>query len=181
MSGRKTIRNAALLTGAAVVILAVVLALSLGRDKSDQRGIALGGPAPTFDLPGLDGGRIRLADLRGKTVIVNFWNEWCIPCRNEHPALAAFYERHKNDPDFAFIGITREPDSTKAVRAWVQDNHVDWPIALDPTKRTSIDYGTTGQPETYAISKRGVLVSRFLSQISVPQLEQMLASARRSA
>jgi len=182
VSGRRnSVRTIAVVVGALFAVLAVVFSLSLGRDKNDAHGIALNQPAPAFDLPKLDGGRVRLADLRGKAVIVNFWNEWCIPCRNEHPALAAFYDKHKNDPDFAFVGITREPDSTQAVRTYVQENNVDWTIALDPTKRTAIDYGTTGQPETYAISPRGVLVGKYLAQITTGQLEQMLAAARRSA
>jgi cytochrome c biogenesis protein CcmG/thiol:disulfide interchange protein DsbE len=179
-SGRKTVRITAIVAGAAVMVFAVVLALSLGRDKNAARGIALDQPAPSFDLPDLGGGRVRLADLRGKAVIVNFWNEWCVPCRNEHPALKQFYEEHKDDRDFAFVGITREPDNTKAVQKWVHDNEVDWTIALDPTRRAAIDYGTTGQPETYAISPRGRLVGKYLAQISVAQLEQMLAAARKA-
>ena len=175
---RTPVRTIAIVAGVVVALIAVVFSLALGRHRSENSGIALDRPAPAFALPGLDGGMVRLADLRGKAVIVNFWNEWCIPCRDEHPALKAFYERHKNDPDFAMIGITRDPNSTAAVRSWVRDNAVDWTIAFDPGSRAAIDYGTTGQPETYAVSPGGVLVGKFLARIDEPQLERMLAAAR---
>jgi cytochrome c biogenesis protein CcmG/thiol:disulfide interchange protein DsbE len=178
---RRTARNAAIAAGVIVALLAVVLALATKRNPDPQvNAFGLGEPAPAFTLPLLDGGRVSLADLRGRVVFVNFWNDWCIPCRQEHPALSQFYGAHKDDPDFAFVGVVR--DSTpRAVRSWIASNPTPWTIALDPDHRAALDFGTRGQPETYVVNARGVLVAKYLAPASVATLETMLSNARRSA
>ena len=89
----------------------------------------------------------------------------------------SFYERHRDEPDFAMIGIVRD-DTESAAREWVVENGVGWTIALDPGSRAAIDFATTGQPETYAISPDGVLVGKQRSRVDVDDLEAMLARAR---
>jgi len=164
-----------------LLLLAVVLALVIKVDpQADaQRSHLVGTAAPAFDLPALDGPRIRSADLTGKVVIINFWNTWCIPCQAEHPALVQFYQRHANDPDFVMIGIVRD-DTTAAVRAYVRTQNVGWTIALDPGSRAALDFATRGQPETYAISAEpgGTIVGSNWGPSSVTELETLLAAAR---
>jgi cytochrome c biogenesis protein CcmG/thiol:disulfide interchange protein DsbE len=116
---------------------------------------------------------------RRKSVIVNFWNSWCIPCRQEHPALVAFYQSHANDPDFAMIGIVRD-DSRTAIEAYVRVEGVPYIVAFDPGSKAALDFGTRGQPETYAISPSGLVVGSQYGPTTVAGLEQMLAVARGS-
>src|SRR5262249_11864948 len=110
-------------------------------------------------------------------VIVNFWNSWCIPCQQEHPALVEFYRRHAADPGFAMVGIVRD-DTEDAVRSYVADEGVPYTVALDPGAQASLDFGTRGQPETYAISPDGVIAGTQFGPSSVTNLEQMYAAAR---
>ncbi len=179
-SGRP-IRWVALSVGAVVLALTVAVALVIKVDPNAdaQRSHLVGTTAPGFDLRALDGGHIRSTDLAGKVVIVNFWNTWCIPCRQEHPALVQFYQRHAADPDFVMIGIVRD-DTTAAVRAYVRIEHVGWTIALDPGASAALNFATRGQPETYAISYEpgGVIVASKWGPSSVADLETMLAAAR---
>ena len=178
---RHPVRWATLGVAAVVLLVAVVLATVLKVDpQADAEGSQLvGTTAPAFDLPTLGGGHIRSADLLGKVVIINFWNTWCIPCREELPALVAFYQRHANDPDFVMIGIVRD-DTTAAVRAYVAAEHIGWIIALDPGSTAALDFATRGQPETYAISPEpgGVIVGSRWGPSTVSDLETMLAVAR---
>jgi thiol-disulfide isomerase/thioredoxin len=78
-------------------------------------------------------------------VVVNFFNSWCIPCHQEAPALRAFYAAHKNDPDFQMIGIVHD-DEEGAVRKYVRDEKIDYPVALDPKGSAALGFGTTANP-----------------------------------
>jgi cytochrome c biogenesis protein CcmG, thiol:disulfide interchange protein DsbE len=169
----------ALSAGAVVTVIAVVLATQVGTDpRADaNKSHLLGENAPAFDLPALDGSRVRSSDLAGKVVIVNFWNSWCIPCLQEHPALVEFYRRHAGDPSFAMVGIVRD-DTDSAIRRYVEDEGVPYTVAFDPGGRAALDFGTRGQPETYAISPDGVIMGTQFGPSDVAGLEKLYGAAR---
>jgi cytochrome c biogenesis protein CcmG/thiol:disulfide interchange protein DsbE len=179
---RHRARWIALAVGVFVAVLAVVLATQVGTDpRADtSRSQLVGKDAPGYDLPTLDGTQIRSGDLAGKVVLVNFWNSWCVPCLQEHQALVDFYERHASDPSFAMIGIVRE-DTESAVRRYVEEEGVPYTVAFDPGGRAALDFGTRGQPETYAISPDGVIAGSKWGPSSVAELEQMFRAARGQA
>lgn len=170
-------RWGALVVGVVFVAFAVVLATRVGSDPSYRGGRVIDQPAPAIDLPALTGGRITSADLQGKAVIVNFWNTWCIPCQKELPALKAFAEQQRGNPDVVFVGIVRD-DTEAAVRTYVTLNGITWPVAFDPDARAAIDFGTTGQPETYAISPTGIIVAQQFGEVTLDSLNAMLLCAR---
>jgi cytochrome c biogenesis protein CcmG/thiol:disulfide interchange protein DsbE len=172
-------RLAALGVAVVVVVFGVVLALNVGADPQEdaKQSHLVGKAAPSFDLPKLTGGRITLADLAGKATIVNFWNTWCTPCIAEEPRLKAFYEAHKDDPDFQMIGIVRR-DETDEVRAHVKEHGIEWTVALDPGAVAALDFGTRGQPETYAISPSGIVAAAKYGEMLPGEPERFLAAAR---
>jgi cytochrome c biogenesis protein CcmG, thiol:disulfide interchange protein DsbE len=176
---RHTGRWIASSVGAVVVVLGVVLALNVGTDPTatTRQSALLGKAAPSFDLPTLGGTRVSQTSLTGKAVIVNFWNTWCIPCRQELPALKTFYENHAADPDFAMVGIVRD-DSKSNVRSYVAAEQMHWIIAFDPGSRAALDFATRGQPETFAINADGQIVGFQWGPSNVAGLEAMLATAR---
>jgi cytochrome c biogenesis protein CcmG, thiol:disulfide interchange protein DsbE len=175
---RHRARWIALAAGAFVAVLAVVLATQVGTDpRADtNRSHLVGKNAPGYDLPTLDGKQVRSNDLAGKVVVVNFWNSWCLPCRQEYKALVAFHGRHAADPSFVMIGIVRD-DTESAVRAYVQDEGVPYTVAFDPGGRAALDFGTRGQPKTYAIPPDGVIAASNFGPSSVAQLETMYRAA----
>jgi cytochrome c biogenesis protein CcmG/thiol:disulfide interchange protein DsbE len=168
---------AALAVGVVVLGFAVVLASQVGNDPTYRGGKVLDKPAPTLDLPLLTGGKLTSAELKGKSVMVNFWNSWCIPCQRELPTLKTFAEQHKNEPDVVLLGIVRD-DTKDAVQAYVVQNGITWPVALDPDARAALDFGTTGQPETYAIATDGVVVAQQFGEVSIDSLNTMLACTK---
>lgn len=178
---RHTARWIALAVAVVVAVFGVVLALNVGSDPQEdaQQSHLVGKAAPTFDLPTLSGQRVSLASLAGKSIIVNFWNTWCIPCQQEAPALQRFYAEHSDDSDFVMVGIVRD-DDTKTVRGYVAGKKIGWTIALDPKDQAALDFATRGQPETYAISPSGVVAAAKYGAMSAPELESFLTAARSS-
>ena len=172
-------RWGALGVGVVVVVLGVVLALNVGSDPQSEarRSLLVGKPAPAFELRTLDGEPVTLASVAGKSVVVNFWNTWCIPCHEELPALKAFYAEHAGDPDFVMLGIVRR-DNTRTVRKYVDGEGLSWTITIDPDKKAALDFGSRGQPETYAISPSGMIAAAKYGPMSRTELNAFLAAAR---
>ena len=167
----------ALAAGVVVMLLVVVLVMIVGDEAGSGGGRLVGHSAPAFDLRTLDGARVTGAGLDGRAYVVNFWNSWCVPCRQEGPALAAFYERHSDEPDFKMIGIVRD-DTERAVRDYVEAEGIAWTVALDPGGRAALDFGTTGQPETFVVGPDGLVTGAQIGPVTDAQLEEMLALAR---
>lgn len=157
----------ALRLGIVVVIaaLVVVLLLAFRRDPHDIRTGTVGKPAAAFTLQKLDGsGALRLDDAKGKITVVNFFASWCIPCKEENPALVRVYERYRASSDVAFLGVLYQ-DSRDSGLAYVKDNGVVWPTASDDDGRVAFAYGVFGIPETYFIDADGVIQGRHIGPI----------------
>jgi cytochrome c biogenesis protein CcmG/thiol:disulfide interchange protein DsbE len=144
--------------------LGVLLAVNLGGDPTHVSSALLNKQAPGFTLKTFDGKQVDLATLTAnkQVVMVNFWNEWCDPCIAETPSLTALANAHKDDPGFVMVGVVHDPNSRGAAKAYATKNKMTYPLAFDPNDRTSLDYGVTGQPETFLINKAGI-VQRWVS------------------
>jgi cytochrome c biogenesis protein CcmG/thiol:disulfide interchange protein DsbE len=174
------IRWIALAVGVVVVAVGVVFAIQVGRgtpEPSLPRLVQQHAPAPNFSLHGLDGHDIASTTLKDKTYVVNFFNSWCIPCIQEAPALKAFYAEHASEPDFAMVGIIINDDAS-TMRNYVRGEGIKWPVGVDPNGAASIDFGTTGQPETYVIAPDGVAVCGNLGASTQAELDTWLQAAR---
>jgi cytochrome c biogenesis protein CcmG/thiol:disulfide interchange protein DsbE len=174
---KHAVRWIALGVAAVIVALGMVLAVQHRTEPSTPRLVQQHEPAPDFELTALDDTPVSSRALRGKTYVVNFWNSWCIPCRQEEPTLKAFYDAHRDEPDVAMVGIVRD-DEESPVRSYVASNDIEWPIAFDPDGRAALDFGTTGQPETYVISPSGVAACGSLGPVTTAELEAWLRIVR---
>jgi len=118
-----------------------------------------GGLAPDFLLETMDGGEIRLSDLRGKGVIVNLWATWCGSCRKEMPQIVATYDRYQGE-GLEIIAVNVQ-ESRSIIRPFVEDFGIDFPVALDRRGEVSDEYRITGLPMTYFIDREGVVREVF--------------------
>ena len=160
----------------------VVLALALrGQTAQGQFGIFATGrvvnldprPAPDFVLTTYDGQRLQLSDFRGQVVLLNFWASWCPPCRVEAPVLQRAAER-LDSAGLVVIGIDVWDDAAQA-RAFLDEFGVTYPNVEDTTRSIPVEFGVTGLPETFVISRSGVLVSRWVGPINDEQLADLVA------
>ena len=134
----------------------------------------VGSVAPSFALADIDGDTVRLEDLRGRPVIVNFWASWCMPCVEEFPLLRAAAERHADD-GLAVVGIVYQ-DRTQAARDFMARNGATWPALMDPGDRVASAYGIVGPPETFFVGRDGTIVARQIGQFSAASLDEKVAA-----
>ncbi len=116
----------------------------------------VGHPAPDFVLAALDGPEVRLSDLRGKVVVLNFWATWCPPCRREMPALEVIWQQH-NRGDVVVLGID-QGESAGVVSEYVRQNvGVTFPLLLDRRQDVGDLYLVRSLPTTFFIDRAGII------------------------
>lgn len=148
-----------------------------------------GPTAPSFDLPviwerdetwpdelrrALGDRRLRLEELRGHPVVLNFWASWCIPCDREAPALAASARAHAGE--VAFLGIDIQDFEADAHR-FLRRHDAPYVSVRDKGNRLYSAYGLTGIPETYYLDARGRIVEHTIGEVSRDTLESGIAEA----
>jgi peroxiredoxin len=121
---------------------------------------AIGSPAPAFELKALDGKTVKLSDLKGKVVLLNFWSTLCAPCTAELPSLNRLYASlRKNGLEVCAVSID---SSDKPVRELVQEKNLTFTVLLDSEKETYFDsYAAPSLPMTYLIDASGVIRQTF--------------------
>lgn len=125
-----------------------------------------------FTLPDLDNRPVRLADFRGKWVVVNFWATWCPPCLLEMPELQAFHEAHGNRA--AVIGVNMEDLAPTEIRPFTTRLAVTFPIVLSGGKPVS-GFDLKGLPTTFLVSPAGKLADTHLGTVTAAMLAGRLA------
>jgi len=128
--------------------------------------------AVDFSLPALDGGTISLADYKGRTIVLNFWASWCVPCTVEMPEVESFYKAHQGS-GIVVLGIN-VGESADVARDFVQREGVTFPIALDEDSGVATSYGMRGLPMTIVIDKTGTIHWNRLGSLNQALLEQHL-------
>ncbi|HEY3106486.1 MAG TPA: redoxin domain-containing protein [Gaiellaceae bacterium] len=181
-------RSKLVLQAAAVSVVALLIGLLAWQVFRTDQGRALGAKvnkgerplAPQFMLDRLDGkGKLSLASLRGKVVVLNFWASWCEPCKAESPRLESFWQRNRHR-GVVVLGIDAQDFDFDANR-FVDRYKLSYPILRDKHGSTLGHYGISGFPETWFVDRRGRLVGKHIEgPVSQADLERYVQMAMQS-
>jgi cytochrome c biogenesis protein CcmG, thiol:disulfide interchange protein DsbE len=123
--------------------------------------------APNFTVTDFTTGKkINLTDFRGKTVILNFWASWCVPCQTEAPLLSA-YNANNNSSNVVVIGIAAW-DVASDSKTFLQQYDLNYLNGPDSNGTIAIAYGVAGVPETFIVGPDGKLMGKFPGAVTSP-------------
>jgi len=137
----------------------------------------IGREAPDFTLEDLDGNSVRLNDLRGKVVFLNFWATWCPPCRAEMPDIETVYQEYK-DQDIVFLGIDIQQEPG-IVRDFIELGGYNWQMLLDKTGKVATSYNVRAIPTSYFVDKEGIISGVAVGGMTRSAIETKLTEALR--
>ena len=110
-------------------------------------------PAADFTLKSNSGKNIKLSELRGQVVMINFWASWCGPCRQEMPLLDQLYKKYQ-PMGFTLLGVNVEDNPNEATK-WLKGKEVGFPILFDSESKVSELYNVSAMPTTLIIDRDG--------------------------
>ncbi|HYH93299.1 MAG TPA: TlpA disulfide reductase family protein [Candidatus Saccharimonadales bacterium] len=151
--------------------MAVVWYVESGREGPSA---IAGDPAPDIVGTTLDGETIRLSDLRGRPVLVNFWGPSCVPCRDEFPLFQAKAAEHA-DEGLAIVGVLMD-DPPELARDFVDEYGATWPTVIDPDRAIKDAYRVAFRPQTYFIDAEGVIRSVQRGEVRESDFDRQYAA-----
>jgi len=127
-------------------------------------------PAPDLTFTTVDGTLVSLSTFQGSVVLVNLWATWCPPCREEMPALQAFYEEYRSS-GFVLVAID-QGETVKEVVPFVEEYGLTFPVWMDPASQAGAEFNTMNLPSSYVIDRTGRIRLMWIGGISRGNLDK---------
>ncbi len=170
MNRRPGARAAAIAAGAVALGSVLMLSLAWGlQHAAMQRPALIGNAAPRLTIQQLDGKQLRVSDLRGKPVVLDFWASWCVSCAEDLPVLSGASNSH---PGVAFIGAAMQ-DTSGSMHDFEQRHPHPYPVGqiVDGDFQS---YGVFAPPVTVFIDAQGMVVASFAGPLDAPTINHYL-------
>ncbi len=136
-------------------------------------------PAPDFTLEKLDGGNMKLSDLRGKAVLLNFWATWCGPCKIETPWLVELQKQYGSQ-GLQVIGVAMDDSGKDDIAKFAKDMGVNYPVLLGKEAVGDEYGGVPALPESFFIGRDGKIVDRIIGLKGRADIEDAIKEALKT-
>jgi cytochrome c biogenesis protein CcmG/thiol:disulfide interchange protein DsbE len=166
----------------ALVVVALVVAgmlyfgVHMARRSETTPLVTKKSPAPDFTLESLDGKSMRLSDLRGKAVLLNFWATWCGPCKIETPWLVELQNQYGHD-GLQVVGVEVGDDSKDDIATFAKDMGVNYPVLIGKEAVGEAYGGVPVLPETFFIGRDGKIVDKIIGLRGKAEIEDSIKKA----
>nr|WP_263326689.1 redoxin domain-containing protein [Neobacillus sp. Marseille-Q6967] len=138
------------------------------QEAANMEGLKVGAKAPDFELKTLAGDTVKLSDLKGKKVMLNFWATWCPPCKAEMPAMEQLHKELGDEVVILAVNIDPHLD----VKAFVDENGITFPIPLDEKDEVNELYQILSIPTTYFIDSNGNIGNKYIGAMNLEAMKQ---------
>jgi thiol-disulfide isomerase/thioredoxin len=168
----------------ALIVVAFVVALMLYIGYHKARRTGAGSPqrltqstiAPDFSLDTLDGKTLRLSDLRGKAVLLNFWATWCGPCKIEMPWFVDLQKQYASQ-GLQIVGVAMDDGSKEDIAQFAKDMGVNYPILIGKESVGDQYGGVPALPESFLIARDGKIVDKIIGLRGKSEIEDSIKKA----
>ncbi|MCH1625620.1 peroxiredoxin family protein [Ferdinandcohnia quinoae] len=142
-----------------------------------EYGIQEGNKAIDFELTSIDGRAVKLSDMEGKKVILNFWATWCPPCKAEMPHMQDFYEEQQGkDVEIIAVNLTTAEKNKNDVEPFVKDYGLTFPILLDSEGDIGSTYQAFTIPTSYVIDTKGIIRKKIIGPMDKEMMYKLVES-----
>jgi len=161
------------------VVMAVLTAASCRpgvETTGENRPASVGQAAPDFALTDLRGKTVRLADFKGKIVLLDFWATWCKPCREEIPDFVELQKQYA-EKGFTLLGISLDEEGAAVVKPFAEQFGINYPVVIGNTQVTAAYGGIQALPTAFLIGRDGRILRTFVGDRARSDLERAIRSA----
>lgn len=160
----------------ALVIVALVLGFFAWRQvqASAEERPEVGFTAPNFDLAGLDGKKVALANFRGRPVFLNFWATWCPPCRDEMPGMQELFTVYGKDIVFLTVNMTVSERGVDSVQEFLRENGFTMPVVLDKSGDAAAKYLVRAIPTSFFVDRKGIIREKVVGAMNEETMREYL-------
>ena len=148
-----------------IAVVMLVSGCSKGTSSPASAVVAEKKPAPDISVNSLKNVPLKLSDLKGKVVLLNFWATWCPPCREEIPSMIRLNSFMAGKP-FQMVAVSIDEGGQTVIDSFLRESGFNLPAYVDSDSKASKTYGITGVPETFIIDKNGILVKKVIGPLA---------------
>ncbi|MBD1379343.1 TlpA family protein disulfide reductase [Metabacillus arenae] len=141
--------------------------------KDPKVGLESGNKAPDFELSTLDGEKVKLSELKGKKVLINFWATWCPPCRAEMPEMQKIHKKYKDEVVVLAVNFTSSEKNKEVVKTFANKLDLTFPIVYDEEGVNST-YDIFSYPTTYLVDEEGFIQKKYTGAMSYETMEGLI-------